>query len=96
MLLHAKSLLPQCLGDPLGIPHVADQGDKSPPLAPPLYTTDNPLHISDIMEKAIQEEDVDMVFESEMEQYMLQLAEEHDKGVLSYKNSGSVVLLASL
>jgi len=48
------------------------------------------------MEKAIQEEDVDMVFESEMEQYMLQLAEEHDKGVLSYKNSGSVVLLASL
>jgi len=66
--------------------------DKIPSLAPTLYPIDNPLHILGITEDDSRGEEVDMALESEMEQYMLQLAEEHNEGGICYKNPVKITL----
>lgn len=48
------------------------------PQAPPLTPSDNPVHISDVTDTPVCDEDVDMELEEEIEHYMLHLTEEND------------------
>lgn len=59
-------------------------GPRPLPPAPPLTASDNPLHLSDLVDNPPVTEDVDMTLETEIEEYMTFLAEEQEASHVAY------------
>lgn len=87
--------LPRQGADPIVIPKASSNNVENLilPQVPPLAPMDNLVHISNVFDKSIQDEDVDMELEAKIENYMLHLAKENDLQLMDHTNTAKVILL---